>query len=211
MRIGLFCDRTLTYSAIDSLIRSAGVQDQKIIEFRYRSKKWKGWPGDVYIKDNGGKETFLPREARLAIKENFTPVRCRLCYDKLNTFADISVGDSYGIGESAEGISSIIIRNENIHKLILSAVKSDKIRLWDVDPYRIIIGQAIGERIKQFTLFSSAWEKMGYAAPVYSLNYSYTKAPGNIDLSSYENVLKASLKRHYIPARQFDSGGSVKT
>jgi len=205
MRIGLFCDRTLTYGAIDSLIRSAGVQDQKITEFRYRSKKWKGWPGDVYIKNSDGEEINLPREIRYIIKDDFTPVRCRLCYDKLNTFADISVGDSYGLGESAEGISSIIIRNENIHKLILSAVKSGKIRLRDVDPYRIVCGQAIGERIKQFTLFSSAWEKIGYVAPEYRLNYNYTKVDESIDLSSYENVLRSELRFHEsrIPKNEY--------
>jgi len=196
MRIGLFCDRTLTYGAIDSLIRSAGLQEHNVAEFRYRSKKWKGWPGDVYIKNNRGEEINLPREIRYVIKEDFTPVRCRLCYDKLNTFADISVGDSYGLSESAEGISSIIIRNENIHKLILSARESGRIRLQPVDPYRIVCGQAIEEKRKQFTLFSSAWERMGCVSPKYSLNYNYSKVPETIDLSSYENVLKSALISH---------------
>ena len=196
MRIGLFCDRMLTYGAIDSLIRSAGLQEHNIAEFRYRSKKWRGWPGDVYIKNNRGEEINLPREIRYVIKEDFTPVRCRLCYDKLNTFADISVGDSYGLSESVEGISSIIIRNENIHKLILNARESSRIRLQDVDPYRIVCGQAIEERRKQFTLFSSAWERMGYVSPKYSLNYNYTKVRETIDLSSYENVLRSALSSH---------------
>ena len=196
MRIGLFCDRTLTYGAIDSLIRSAGLQEHNIAEFRYRSKKWRGWPGDVYIKNNRGEEINLPREIRYVIKEDFTPVRCRLCYDKLNTFADISIGDSYGLSESVEGISSIIIRNENIHKLILNARKSNRIKLQDVDPYRIVCGQAIEERRKQFTLFSSAWERMGYVSPKYSLNYNYTKVPETIDLSLYKNVLKSALSYH---------------
>lgn len=193
MRIGLFCDRTLTYGAIDSLIKTAGMQNQSITEFRYRSKKWKGWPGDVYIKNSHGEEINLPREIRYAIKEDFTPVRCRLCYDKLNTFADISVGDSYGLGESAEGISSIIIRNENVHNLIIRAAKSGKIRIQDVDPYRIVIGQAVGLKKKQFTLFSSAWEKMGYISPEYKLGYNYKKVAKTIDLSAYENILKANL------------------
>lgn len=193
MRIGLFCDRTLTYGAIDSLIRSAGFQNRKIAEFRYRSKKWRGWPGDVYIKDEAGEEIFLPREARLAIKENFTPLRCRLCYDKLNTFADISVGDSYGIAEPKQGMSSIIVRNENIHKVILNGAKSGKTNLRDVDPFRIVTGQAVGERKKQFSFFASAWERMGYMAPEYSLKYDYTKAPDSIDLSAYEKILKNAL------------------
>lgn len=60
MRIGLFCDRTLTYGAIDSLIRSAGVQDQNITEFRYRSKKWKGWPGDVYKEQSRRRNKSAP-------------------------------------------------------------------------------------------------------------------------------------------------------
>jgi len=193
MRIGLFCDRILTYGAINALIRSAGVDEHTVAEFRYRSKKWRGWPGDVYIKDDRGEEIHLPREIRYVMKDDFTPVRCRLCYDKLNTFADISVGDCHGLSKSPEGISSILIRNENIHKLILSARKSGRIKLQPVDPYHIVCGQAIEEKKKQFTLFSSAWERMGYVSPKYSLNYNYTKVPGTIDLSSYENVLESAL------------------
>ncbi len=196
MRIGLFCDRTLTYGAIDSLIKTAGLKEHNVADFRYRSKKWRGWPGDVYIKNNHGEEINLPREIRYMIKEKFTPIRCRLCYDKLNTFADISVGDSYGISESVEGMSSIIIRNENIHKLILSARDSGSIRLQDVDPYRIVCGQAIEARRKQFAMFSSTWERMGYISPKYSLNFDYTKVHETIDLTSYENVLSSALNCH---------------
>jgi coenzyme F420 hydrogenase subunit beta len=193
MRIGLFCDRTLTYGAVDSLIRSSGFEGQNITEFRYRSKKWRGWPGDTYIRNDKGEEVNVPREVRFIIKDDFTPARCRLCYDKLNTFADISVGDSYGLGEDKTGLSAIIIRNENIHKLILNARKAGKIKLKDVDPYHIARGQAIEERRKQFTFFSSAWKRMGYLLPSYSLNYDYTKVPETVDLSSYENALKSAL------------------
>jgi coenzyme F420 hydrogenase subunit beta len=196
MRIGLFCDRMLTYGAIDALVRGAGLVTHTITEFRYRSKKWRGWPGDVYIKNNNGEEVNLPREVRYVMKDDFTPVRCRLCYDKLNTFADVSVGDSYGIGDSIEGISSIIVRNETIHKLILNAAKAGKIKLQDVDPYRIACGQAIEERRKQFALFVSAWERMGHTAPRYSLNYNSTKVPESVDLTVHENVLTSALRHH---------------
>jgi coenzyme F420-reducing hydrogenase beta subunit len=196
LRIGLFCDRILTYAAINALIKSAGLQEHNITEFRYRSKRWRGWPGDVYIKNGQGEEINLPREIRYVIKDNFTPARCRLCYDKLNTFADISVGDSYGVSESLVGISSIIIRNENIHKLILSAEKCGKIRLQHVDPYRIVSGQAIEEKKKQFILFSSAWERMGYVTPKYSLYYDFKKIDKTFDLSPYENILRSDLNFH---------------
>ena len=195
LRIGLFCDRTLTYGAIDALVRGAGLSPHAVAEFMYRSKKWRGWPGDVYIRNTDGEEVNLPREVRYVMKDEFTPVRCRLCYDKLNTFADISVGDSYGIGDSKEGISSIIVRNETIHKLILDARKAGHIKLQDVDPYRIACGQAIEERRKQFTLFASAWERMGHAAPKYSLNYDYTKVPDSVDLTAYRKVLESALDR----------------
>lgn len=208
LRIGLFCDRTLTYGAIDSLIKSAGLQDQTVVEFRYRSKKWRGWPGDVYIRNDRGEEVNLPRELRFAIKDEFTPVRCRLCYDKLNTYADVSVGDSYGIGESPEGISSVIIRNENIHKLILNAVKAGKIKLQAVDPYRIVCGQAVEARRKSFTLFTSAWKRMGCTVPKYSLNYDYTKVPDTFDLSPYENVLESAQTREKALAFNSDDQGA---
>lgn len=196
MRIGLFCDRTLTYGVIDALVRGAGVSPHTVAEFRYRSKRWRGWPGDVYIRNDSGEEVNLPREVRYVLKDDFTPVRCRLCYDKINTFADVSVGDSYGVGDSKEGISSIIVRNENIHKLILDARKAGKIKLQDVDPYRIACGQAIEERRKQFTLFASAWERMGHAAPRYSLQHNYTQVPESVDLTAHQNVLESAVNHH---------------
>lgn len=206
MRIGLFCDRILAYGAIDSMIKGAGMAGQKIVDFKYRSKKWRGWPGDILIKSDQGEEVNLPLEVRFVIKDDFTPARCRLCYDKLNTFADIAVGDSYGLTCTPEGVSSILVRNENVHKLLLSAEKAAKVHLQEADPYRIVCGQAIEDKRKQFTLFSASWKRMGYTPPQYSLNYDYTKAPDTLDLKHYTRTLQLAFRFEKRTTAQIDAG-----
>ncbi|MCJ7500171.1 Coenzyme F420 hydrogenase/dehydrogenase, beta subunit C-terminal domain, partial [bacterium] len=95
--IGLICDRVLTRSAIDYLLWRSGVKIGEQASFEFRSKEWRGSPGDVRIGIKGRETVFLPSRERMQIKDYFTPARCRLCFDKMNVFADITAGDPWGI------------------------------------------------------------------------------------------------------------------
>lgn len=82
-------------------------------EFYFRTKDSGGWPGGVRIVDEDGKIHDLPSSERMKVKDYFQPESCLYCLDKLNVFADISVGDNYtGRSSDSRGSSSVIIRTE---------------------------------------------------------------------------------------------------
>ncbi len=102
IRVGLFCERTLSPLIVDRLIEIAGAKTP-IRQFEYRHKGEHGWPGDVYVQDGGGNAVFIDRDERMRRKDLYTPARCRLCFDKLNVLADIACGDGYGAPYAEEG------------------------------------------------------------------------------------------------------------
>lgn len=108
--IGLFCDKTLNrhmFTYFD--YRSEG----KLKELYYRSKKQSGWPGEVRLVFEDGKETFLPAKKRMEIKEHMQMRRCLYCYDKLNESCDIALGDNYTKKDANPGGSnSVIVRTK---------------------------------------------------------------------------------------------------
>ena len=112
LRVGLICDRVLSYRVIDALIARAGVARDQVSAFNYRDKRARGWPGGVAVDTGDGDARFLPSRSRTQLKEAHTPIRCVVCADKFNSSADLVVGDAYGYeGEDAgEGLSAVLVR-----------------------------------------------------------------------------------------------------
>lgn len=119
--IGLFCDKLMSYHVweyFEQKYKNYG----KINELYFKDKGKSGWPGDLKLVTY--KESiFLPKKARLQIKDFFCHPRCIYCVDKLNRYADISVGDNY-TKENAHPMGSccVIVRNE-IGKKAYDAIK----------------------------------------------------------------------------------------
>lgn len=107
--IGLFCDRTLNYNIIPyfehfSLKKMSGLD--------FRNKEQGGWPGGVKLYFTDGSCKYLSRLVRAFAKEYFQLESCLYCLDKLNSMADISVGDDYTVRKTKKGRNSVIIRTE---------------------------------------------------------------------------------------------------
>ena len=121
--IGLFCDKTLNrhvFTYFDSL------SEGNLKELYYRSKKQKGWPGNVRLVFENGEETFLPAGKRMEIKEYMQMRRCLYCYDKLNESCDIALGDNYTKKDANPGGSNSVIVRTKKGEEALECVK-DKI------------------------------------------------------------------------------------
>ncbi len=106
--LGLFCEHTLNYNIYNYYTESYGDYDA----LYFRSKYQDGWPGHTVLKQ-GDDHKIVNRSVRMSLKPYFKNNRCRYCFDKLNSRADISFGDCYVKGlESIKGNSSIIIRTK---------------------------------------------------------------------------------------------------
>lgn len=70
-----------------------------------------------------GTVAYQDKAERVKIKNYFMPERCLYCIDKLNVYADISVGDNYTQQDSSLlGSNSVIIRT-NIGMTVWESVK----------------------------------------------------------------------------------------
>lgn len=109
--IGLFCDKTLNYNIFDYFKEFE--KNKSLNELYFRTKETSAWPGDVRLVFNDNTYKDLPAKSRMRVKSYFQPERCHYCLDKLNQFADISVGDNYtGKNSDDKGSNSVIIRTK---------------------------------------------------------------------------------------------------
>jgi coenzyme F420 hydrogenase subunit beta len=168
MIIGLTCDRTLLQLATELMTRDAGLSPAEVLGLEYRSKARAGWPGELRFYLEGGRECFVDSTVRQAAKDDTTPPRCRLCFDKMNVLADITVGDPWGLRHTKDGESVIIPRTERGLRLVRDAVNAGAIDAGPVPIQDVMVGQAIDLKREQFRGFSQAWDVMGRKRPEYT-------------------------------------------
>lgn len=118
--LGLFCDRTMHYGIYDYFNQHPKC-DGKLSELVFRTKESGGWPGKMRFILSNGESVDLKASERMLVKDYFQMERCLYCLDKLNQFADISIGDDYAVDKNDKyGRSAVIIRNHKAERIIES-------------------------------------------------------------------------------------------
>ena len=116
--LGLFCDKTLNFNVLKYFNDLYKKPEENTSRFIFRSKEKYGWPGDVQMSFDSGRELVIDKSIRMNLKPYFQLNRCLFCLDKSNIAADISCGDCYipGAGDSS-GKSSVVIRTDKGQKV----------------------------------------------------------------------------------------------
>jgi coenzyme F420 hydrogenase subunit beta len=165
--IGLICDRTMTYGAIDYLLKRANVpsEDSKILHFR--DKACGGYPGNVNVICSSGISMSLPSSIRKDIKDFFTPAYCRICFDKMNVLSDITVGDPWGISgvDKVHGESIAVIRTESGRCVFQGALNAGAIAAREIDYRDVLRGQGIEKKRVDWHGYCEAWNQSGRTLP----------------------------------------------
>ena len=128
-KLGLFCDRALSYTFIQDLYKKLKINPQEVKEFVFRDKRWKGWPGDIRIELKNGKIYNIPTKHRQKLKSLYTLPKCWNCKDKYNKNADLSFGDAF-FDPDKLGKTVVIVRTDQGEKLL----KQADVVLKEVDP-----------------------------------------------------------------------------
>ena len=111
--IGLFCDKVFNYNAWQYYERADFHKGRKVEAFHFKNKECGGWPGNMKFFYKNGESSCIDMKERTKIKDFFMPERCMYCIDKLNSQADIALGDNYTNQDSSPlGSNSVIIRTE---------------------------------------------------------------------------------------------------
>lgn len=161
-KIGLICDRTLCGGIQNVMLSYFGGGLAKIIWRRKDAfvggKYYPYKDAPVTIMYENGKEYVMPNYYRFVLKDYFTSPRCRVCYDKLNSFSDIVLGDPWGMSgiDWQKGESVIIVRNQRAQNLINSIVLDKKLILSEREIIEVLKGQHIEERRRDVSAYSLA-------------------------------------------------------
>jgi coenzyme F420 hydrogenase subunit beta len=202
LRIGLICDHIMTSAALHFLIRQSSLGSHAtMVHFRDRSAG--GYPGGVRVISADGRSVVVPSRASVSNKDALTPARCRLCFDKLNVFADLTVGDPWGIASAdmVSGESVVITRTPVGSELVKRAVEQKAVALRQIPYGEVVKGQMVGKRRRDWRSYCDAWARLGHDLPDY-----YTRVaehgPDGIKRGRYGRSLRRSLSLDRFRSRE---------
>ncbi len=137
--LGLFCDRTMNYGIYYYFSQHPKCKGQ-LEQLYFRTKEAGGWPGNVRLIYDNGAYADLSASQRMMVKDYFQLERCLYCLDKLNQFADLSIGDDYSISKSDKsGRSAVVVRTEKGEKIVSELI--EYFNFFDVSEEKLIKAQ----------------------------------------------------------------------
>ena len=122
--IGLICAGTLAQSCVEVTKRIGEPKIGEIAEtdtIYWRSKKYSDYKrSDIAIVGADNNPRILDNHIRHLAKHYLTAPRCRLCFDKMNLFSDITFGDCWGISgnDTKDGGNVILCRSAKSSEII---------------------------------------------------------------------------------------------
>ncbi len=189
IKLGLICDRVMTTAAIDFLGRQAA--SEPISHLVWRDKQRPCYPGNPVVRTSKGDEIILRASQRMAIKDFFTPVRCRLCFDKLNVFADVVFGDPHGIKgvDRVGGETVVLVRTELGQEIVNSAKNAGAVELRNTSMETVVAGQGVMGKRTEWVGYVKAWQDMGHTLP----SYPFAPADNLSKTTQYRELLEQGL------------------
>lgn len=200
-KIGLVCDRVMTAAAIDFLGAEAS-SSKPIKNLVWRDKRQPSYPGNPVVTTVADEKILLSASLRLAIKDFFTPVRCRLCFDKLNIFSDVVLGDPHGIKgvDRLRGETLVVVRTEKGLTLVDSAKKNGAVILQKTPLEAVLKGQGTAKKRSEWAGYMQAWKNIGKTPPAYPFSVI---VPAKIDRHKRQLL-------HGLELDKYQSGSEIR-
>ena len=166
--LGLICDRTLCKTSADILLKGLFTGKKKKLIWRDKSINYAN--ARILVTTEDGESIEIPRWKRFALKDPFTNPRCRICFDKLNTHADIVFGDPWGMSnvDWEGGMSVILTRTKNGDELISEMITNGEISYNHASLEEVINGQHIEDRKKTVSSAIKIYKKNKWEVPQYA-------------------------------------------
>ncbi len=147
---GLFCCSTPGFAATEAFLKYHGIDPDEISSLEYRSQ---GWPGEicVHLRESEeihcfkrGVETGFFDKLRFGAafhrRGGFADRRCLTCADYTAEFADVSLGDAWGLGPKKEklGLNIVLVRSTKAHELFEEAQGEGRVFLETVSRQQVV-------------------------------------------------------------------------
>ena len=166
--LGLVCDRTLCKTCTDVLYWNQFKDQSKRIVWRDKSVNYK--KARLLIRTADEKIVKIPRWQRFALKDPFTNPRCRICFDKLNTNADIVFGDPWGMSnvDWENGMSVVLTRTQVGEEIVSDLTAHHQAELHEAPLEEVLKGQHIEKRKKDVSSALAYYQRKGWLRPSYA-------------------------------------------
>ena len=183
--IGLFCARTQLFGAAACLARRCGIAPHDVASFAYRSKALDGWPGSVVVQARDGRQASLARYELFNVKALTTPVRCRLCFDKLNACCDLAIGDPWELDlpDREKGYSMILARTERGEAFLKRAADRGELVMEPGSLDDVLRSQGIDAKRREHDAYCATWRALGRALPDWRHDALKAQGKGRASLS----------------------------
>jgi coenzyme F420 hydrogenase subunit beta len=139
---GLFCSHNVNFQGTEYFLDQLHIAKADVSAFYYRGG---GWPGKpiVMLKDGRTIRDSSGTWNDLFADRFFTPIRCMLCVDATNEFADISFGDPWlpRFRNEKIGKSMIVSRTERGNELLKLALSEGVIKLEAISASEVRMSQ----------------------------------------------------------------------
>ena len=140
--IGLFCGGNFSgkyYEKLEGKYRNDSVE-----QFRFRDKKYGGWPGNVSFSVNG-MTVVVDKSVRMKEKEAYLCSSCDYCKERINSASDLAVGDPWGIfsADVERGYSVILTYTKQGDDIVKNAIKDGYIVGKEIPHEAILKGQDV--------------------------------------------------------------------
>ena len=101
------------------------------------------------LQNNNIKKYSLSKNKRHDLKSIYESYRCQLCFDQMNIFSDIVVGDPWGIvrPDIKKGYSVFITRTKKGEQIVQEAIKNGAIKVDEIAVSDILKGQTVDNRL----------------------------------------------------------------
>jgi coenzyme F420 hydrogenase subunit beta len=146
LKIGLVCERVLSYAIFDCLLAIKSLTRLHCKYYRFRSKNRIGWPGEDNAVLWDDSSVTIPDHYRQKYKDCLTPLRCHLCFDKMNILADIIAADPWGFCRDKVGSTILAARTALGFQVIKDVAQQKDISLEPVTWQNILRGQHVEEK-----------------------------------------------------------------
>lgn len=205
-RLGLICDRTLcgtiqeVFGAMGEMFpRYKIAWRHKLLFYNNLCLPYKTAP--VSVSSIDGRIKVFPNTYRFLLKETFTPPRCRVCYDKLNVFADIVFGDPWRMTDVNEerGSSLVITRTEKGSDLINEMISKGELILTPRPIEQLYNGQLIDSRRKQMAIYSQVINNMPYKIDSYLYHQEESISISDKDIAYAQKKIDEFIKMEKLP------------
>lgn len=194
--LGLICAGTQSQLTVDVVKNIAKKDIGEVLEneeVRWRQKKFSNYQrADIAIVGECGDVRMLDSNIRHTAKKYFTSPRCRLCFDKLNLYADIVYGDAWGVSgdDTKEGGNVIICRSEKGALLISEMAAANRLKCRPCPIEEIEKGQGMKKKQKTVKSMIALYREKSYQLPEWASSEvfggaSYISKDLRADVGSY--------------------------